>query len=97
MYPVGGTVLFGIQDASKFGRNVLDEIPVDLVSNVILQHVQRGTRGVVNASSQLFIPRTFNQFVQDVQQAVPDDWKRRLAVVTCTTNPSAKLSVLADL
>ena len=97
MYPVGGTVVFDAEEASKFGCNVLDEIPVDLVSNTILQHIQRGTRGVINASSQLFIPRTFNQFVQDVQEAVPEDWRRRLPVVACTTNPSAKLSVLAEL
>ena len=97
MYPVGGTVVFDVQDASKFGCNILDEIPVDLVSNTILQHIQRGTRGVINASSQLFIPRTFNQFVRDVRQTVPEDWRHRLPVVACTTNPSAKVSVLADL
>ncbi len=97
MHPVGGTVLFGVEDAATFGRNVLDEIPVDLVSNVIFQHIQRGTQGVVNASSQLFVPRTFNQFLEDLQRAVPDDWRRKLPVVTCTANLSVKLSMLADL
>ncbi|RDL35764.1 Fatty acyl-CoA reductase [Venustampulla echinocandica] len=97
MYPVGGTVLFGVEDASLFGQNVVDEIPVDLVSNVILQHIQRGTIGVVNASAQLFVPRTFNQFLQDIHCAVPDRWRRRLPVVACTTNPSAEQSELADL
>ncbi|KAH8660502.1 male sterility protein [Xylariales sp. PMI_506] len=97
MLPVGGTVLYKVENASKFGHNILDEIPVDLVANVILQHIQRGTRGVVHASSQLFFSRTFNQFLEHVRRAVPAEWRGKLPVVSCTTDPSAKESMLADL
>lgn len=42
------------------GENILDQIPVDWHANLILLHVAAGTRGVVQACADLFIPRTFD-------------------------------------
>ncbi|KAF8145185.1 male sterility protein-domain-containing protein [Mycena galopus ATCC 62051] len=47
------------------GTNVLDEIPVDLVANLLLLHCMHGSTGVVHACAQSFIPRTTSQIVAE--------------------------------
>ncbi|KAJ7262062.1 NAD-binding domain 4 protein [Mycena rebaudengoi] len=40
------------------GTNIVDEIPVDIVANLILLHTIHGTRGIVHAGAQIFGART---------------------------------------
>ncbi len=44
--------------ALDYSNNILDKILVDLVANVLLQHVHSGTRRVVHTSSSYYIPKT---------------------------------------
>lgn len=88
MYPSDRPNLFHAAEGSSSGSNILDEIPVDLVANILLQNVQKGTRGPVNASSQFYIPRTFDDFVADVHKWVPDYWKVNVPLVEYTTDRS---------
>ncbi|GKT44860.1 fatty acyl-CoA reductase 2 [Colletotrichum spaethianum] len=78
------------------GKNIVDEIPVDLVSNIILQHVSRGTRGVVHTSSQCYIPRTFDDYLNDLERYVPDDWKPKMARPVFTTDRTARQCRVAE-
>ncbi|GKT91290.1 NAD-binding domain 4 protein [Colletotrichum tofieldiae] len=96
MYPTGGSALFHAPKGFTSGKNIVDEIPVDLVSNIILQHVQRGTRGVVHTSSQSYIPRTFDDYLNDLELYVPDDWKLKMARPVFTTNRSAQQCRVAE-
>jgi fatty acyl-CoA reductase len=50
--------------APAYSGNILDEIPVDLVANVLIQHVHSGTRGVVHASSSYYIPKTLEWILE---------------------------------
>ncbi|KAF8142424.1 male sterility protein-domain-containing protein [Mycena galopus ATCC 62051] len=47
------------------GTNVLDEIPVDLVANLLLLHCMHGSTGVVHACAHSFIPRTMSQLISE--------------------------------
>ncbi|GJC79777.1 fatty acyl-CoA reductase 2 [Colletotrichum liriopes] len=96
MYPTGGSALFHAPEGFTSGKNIVDEIPVDLVSNIILQHIQRGTRGVVHTSSQSYIPRTFDDYLNDLELYVPDDWKLKMARPVFTTNRSAQQCRVAE-
>ena len=68
MQPTGGK---SIWYAPTHGGNILDEIPVDLVANVLLQHVHSGTRGVVHASSSYYIPKTLEWILEQPRKHLP--------------------------
>ncbi|KAJ7135894.1 NAD-binding domain 4 protein [Mycena epipterygia] len=53
------------------GSNIVDEIPVDLVANLILLHAMHGTTGIVHASSQSYTPRRLSQFHDDIRAHIP--------------------------
>ncbi|KAJ6489006.1 male sterility protein-domain-containing protein [Mycena sanguinolenta] len=53
------------------GSNIFDEIPVDLVSNLILLHIMRGTTGIVHACSQSYVPRSLSQFHDAIRAHIP--------------------------
>ncbi|KAJ6594610.1 NAD-binding domain 4 protein [Mycena capillaripes] len=64
------------------GANILDEIPVDLVANIVLLHAARGTVGIVHAGAQSYVPRSLAQMHADIRAEVPgaafayvDDWQ----------------------
>ena len=76
MQPTGGR---SIWYAPTRGDNVLDEIPVDLVANVLLQHVHSGTRGVVHASSSYYIPKTLGWILKQPFKYLPAHWVARMA------------------
>lgn len=68
MQPTGGKSIWYTPD---HGSNILDEIPVDLVANVLLQHVHSGTRGVVHASSSYYIPKTLEWILEQPSKHLP--------------------------
>ncbi|KAJ0161301.1 Fatty acyl-CoA reductase 2 [Colletotrichum tanaceti] len=99
MYPTtagGDTALFHAPEGFSSGRNTVDEIPVDLVSNMILQHVRRRTRGVVHASSQSYTPRTLDDYLDDLARHVPADWRSRMPRPAFTADRSARQCRVAE-
>ncbi|ORY58516.1 uncharacterized protein BCR38DRAFT_413368 [Pseudomassariella vexata] len=58
----GGAVVLQAAAGSASGGNILDETPVDLVANIMLQHDQIGTEGVIHACSRSYIPKDFGFF-----------------------------------
>ncbi|EFQ32254.1 male sterility protein [Colletotrichum graminicola] len=96
MYPTGGSAVFHAPVGFSSGKNIVDEIPVDLASNIILQHVRRGTRGVIHTSSQSYIPRTFDDYLQDLARYVPDDWRTKMARPVFTTDRTARQCPVAE-
>jgi fatty acyl-CoA reductase len=56
---------------NKSGTNIVDEIPVDLVANLVLLHIARGSAGVVHACSHSYAPRSLAQMHADVRDQVP--------------------------
>jgi len=59
-----GTGIIHAAEGHKSGANIFDEIPVDWVSNLILLHATTGTRGVVHAGAESFVPRSFDHHVE---------------------------------
>ncbi|KAH8650287.1 male sterility protein [Tricladium varicosporioides] len=72
--------------APTHGGNILDEIPVDLVANVLLRHVHSGTRGVVHASSSYYIPKTLEWILEQPFKYLPAHWAARMATPAFTQN-----------
>ncbi|WYZ36100.1 hypothetical protein EsH8_X_000747 [Colletotrichum jinshuiense] len=96
MYPTGGSALFHAPEGFESGKNIVDEIPVDLVSNIALQHLQRKSRGVLHTSSQSYIPRTFDDYLDDLERYVPAEWKPKMAQPVFTTDRSARQCRVAE-
>jgi nucleoside-diphosphate-sugar epimerase len=76
MQPVGGE---SIWHTPTNGGNILDEIPVDLVANILLRHVHSGTRGVVHASASYYIPKTLKWILEQPFEYLPAHWTERMA------------------
>jgi hypothetical protein len=76
MRPTGGK---SIWYAPGHGANILDEIPVDLVANILLQHVHSGTHGVVHASSSYYIPKTLKWMLEQPFKHLPARRAARMA------------------
>ncbi|KAJ7108971.1 hypothetical protein C8R43DRAFT_1139775 [Mycena crocata] len=53
--PDSGVIHVSPTNASGF--NIVDEIPVDLVANIILLHMLKGTNGIVHAGAKSYTPR----------------------------------------
>ncbi len=96
MHPAKGAAVFPATKGSESGTAIFDELPVDLASNIILQHIQLGTRGVIHTSSQSYIPKTFDQFVADLYRYVPEAWKTKMATIVFSTDANEKLSPIAE-
>jgi fatty acyl-CoA reductase len=76
MQPTGGKSIWYTPDC---GSNILDEIPVDLVANVLLRHVHSGTRGVVHASSSYYIPKALKWILVQPTKHLPAHQAARMA------------------
>lgn len=62
-----GNRVFHAAEGSESGTNIFDEVPVDWVANLILLHAASGTRGIVHAGSESYIPRTLDDMVRVAQ------------------------------
>jgi alcohol-forming fatty acyl-CoA reductase len=96
MRPVGGTSIFHASAEHPAGTNILDEIPMDLCVNLIMQHIQRGTTGIVHAVSRSYIPRTLRDRLEDLDKWMPEDEERPRTKVVFTTDRSQRQSSLAE-
>ncbi|KAF8175940.1 male sterility protein-domain-containing protein [Mycena galopus ATCC 62051] len=68
--------VFHVSPKHKSGSNILDEIPVDLVSNLILLHITRGSTGIVHAGAQSYVPRSLSQLHDTIRAQLSPDMAR---------------------
>jgi len=59
-----GNRVFHATDGSDSGTNIFDEVPVDWVANLTLLHAAAGTKGIVHAGSESYIPRTLDDMLR---------------------------------
>lgn len=60
------------EDAKQMSQDtIMDEIPVDLVSNACLLHLSTGSTGIVHAGSQLYTSMTAGGYIDQLQRYVP--------------------------
>ncbi|KAI0997067.1 hypothetical protein K3495_g11120 [Podosphaera aphanis] len=62
-----GNRVFHTAQGSNSGTNIFDEVPVDWVANLTLLHAAAGTRGIVHAGSESYIPRTLDEMLRVAQ------------------------------
>ncbi|KAJ6586350.1 hypothetical protein DFH09DRAFT_1308383 [Mycena vulgaris] len=67
--PDSGVVHVPLQHTS--GSNIVDEIPVDVVANLILLHPVHGITGVVRAGAQSYVPRSLSHLHADIRTHLP--------------------------
>lgn len=79
-----GTGIIHATEGQKSGTNIFDEIPVDWVSNLILLHTVVGTRGIVHAGAESFIPRTFDH---QLQVFLDDNAKEKISLAADKSVP----------
>ncbi|KAJ5865296.1 uncharacterized protein N7529_007212 [Penicillium soppii] len=60
----GGTRVWYSPTGRDAGSNIIDEIPVDLVSNILLLHMVEGSTGIVHAGAQLYNCRSARDFTE---------------------------------
>ncbi|RYP73514.1 hypothetical protein DL771_003553 [Monosporascus sp. 5C6A] len=96
LFPTGGINTFPPCRGSASGTNVLDEIPVDLVANILLQHTYRRTMGVVHASSSLYVPKTLDDYLAEARGYAPASWRPRIARTIFSTDNGLGTGKLAN-
>ncbi|KAL5344092.1 male sterility protein-domain-containing protein [Aspergillus crustosus] len=93
----GGTQTWHAAQGYESGTNILDEIPVDFVANACLIHVAARTRGIVQVGSELYVQRTFDDFLEIVRTHVPPEIREQLPKIIFVQDRSIPQSFLAEL
>ncbi|KAL3464573.1 male sterility protein-domain-containing protein [Aspergillus heterothallicus] len=93
----GGKQIWHAAEGYESGANILDEVPVDFVANACLLHAAARTRGIVQVGSQLYVQRTFDDFLEIVRTHVPPDIRDQLPIITFVQDKSLPQSFLAEL
>ncbi|KAL4778960.1 male sterility protein-domain-containing protein [Aspergillus varians] len=93
----GGKQIWYAAEGYENGVNILDEIPVDFVANACLLHAAAKTRGVVQVGSELYVQRTFDDFLNLVRFHVPPEMREQLPEIIFVQDRSTPQSFLAEL
>ncbi|KAJ7247528.1 male sterility protein-domain-containing protein [Mycena rebaudengoi] len=78
--------VFHVSPQHPTGSNVLDEIPVDLVANLLLLHVMHGTTGIVQAGAESYVRRSLSQLHDTIRAQMPSS----------VGGPAAQFSYVSD-
>lgn len=92
-----GTQVWHAAEGYKSGANTLDEIPVDFVANGCLLHAAARTQGIVHLGSQLYVPMTFDGFLDLTVSNAPPEYRKNLPTVVFTDDKSVPQHFVADL
>ncbi|KAL2817486.1 male sterility protein-domain-containing protein [Aspergillus cavernicola] len=93
----GGKQIWYAAEGYESGTNILDEIPVDFVANACLLHAAARTRGIVQIGSELYVQRTFDDFLNLVRSHVPAEIREQLPIITFVQDRNIPQSLLAEL
>ncbi|KAJ5593822.1 uncharacterized protein N7459_000030 [Penicillium hispanicum] len=93
----GATQVWHAAKGYRSGANIIDEIPVDFVANACLLHAAAHTTGIVQVSSGLYEPFTFDEYLEIVHSNAPPAVRRELPRVIFTEVHSAPQCFLAEL
>ncbi|KAK6966829.1 fatty acyl-CoA reductase [Favolaschia claudopus] len=89
--------VFRVPPLHPAGTNVLDEIPVDIVANIVLLHLMHGTTGIVHAGAESFgLPRTLADFHRDIVEHFPRELHARPPRFQYITDKSEKQGRYAE-
>lgn len=94
---VGGTQIWHATEGYTSGANILDEIPVDYVANACLLHAAARTTGIVHIGSELYVQRTFDEFLHVTQTSAPPAVRRNLPEILFTEDRNVPQCFLAEL
>ncbi|KAJ5295644.1 NAD-binding domain 4 protein [Penicillium antarcticum] len=87
--------IFHATEGSQSGTNVLDEIPVDFIANACLLHAANETYGIVHVGCELYVSRTFDDFIDLYRLVVPPE--KQASGVVFVQSRNQDQCFLADL
>ncbi|RDW58988.1 fatty acyl-CoA reductase [Aspergillus mulundensis] len=93
----GGKQTWHATEGYESGVNILDEIPVDFVANACLLHAAAKTRGIVQIGSELYVQRTYDDFLHLLRDHVPPEVRGQLPEITFVQDRSIPQHWLAEL
>lgn len=93
----GAKQIWHATEGYKTGANVLDETPVDFVANACLLHAAARTTGIVHVGAELFIRRTFDEFIRLTYAAAPLELRKDMPTIIFTEDRSVPQCFLAEL
>ncbi|KAI9373444.1 male sterility protein-domain-containing protein [Aspergillus egyptiacus] len=93
----GGKQIWHAAEGYESGTNILDEIPVDFVANACLLHAAARTRGIVQVGSELYVQRTFDDFLNFLRVNAPAEIREELPIITFVRDRNIPQSFLAEL
>lgn len=96
MWPIGGLDVWHAAQGSTSGSNVLDEVPVDVVANLLLLHTMLSTRGVAQLGSLNYTPKKFDTMVEDLRRSLPPSWLPKIPTTFFTTDRTKRQGQLAQ-
>ncbi len=79
------------------GSNIFDIIPVVWVANLVLLHAISGTRGIVHAGAESYMPVTFDELVAGGRVAVSDEVRKMLPPFNFVSSLRSMFLVCYDL
>ncbi|CAK1367604.1 unnamed protein product [Cercospora beticola] len=79
---------------SSSGTNVLDELPVDWASNVLLLHIAKGTHGIVHASAGTYIKQTSNDALMNISHSGITGINKAIQWIAAESGPQCTLANL---
>ncbi|PYH48829.1 uncharacterized protein BP01DRAFT_288491 [Aspergillus saccharolyticus JOP 1030-1] len=82
---------------SSSGSHIVDEIPVDLVSNICLLHLAQGSQGIVQAAAQLYCYLTMDDFIALASPHIPPDLSLPMPCFKWDVDESLEPCFLASL
>ncbi|KAL4808077.1 male sterility protein-domain-containing protein [Aspergillus unguis] len=93
----GGKQTWHAAEGYESGANIIDEIPVDFVANACLLHAAARTQGIVQIGSELYVQRTFDDFLKMLHTQAPAEIREQLPEITFVQDRSIQQSFLAEL
>ncbi|KAL4999984.1 male sterility protein-domain-containing protein [Aspergillus recurvatus] len=93
----GGKQTWHATEGYESGANILDEIPVDFVANACLLHAAAKTRGIVQIGSELYVQRTYDDFLNLLRDYAPPEFREQLPEIIFVQDRNIPQHWLADL
>ncbi|KAJ5953617.1 hypothetical protein N7454_000513 [Penicillium verhagenii] len=93
----GATQIWHSAEGYSTGANIIDEIPVDFVANACLLHAAARTTGIVQIGSELYVPFTFDGYLDIVHSNAPPAIRKELPQIIFTEDRNVPQCFLAEM
>ncbi|CAG8013396.1 unnamed protein product [Penicillium salamii] len=93
----GGDRVWHTLPGQPSATNIFDEVPIDLVANVILLHTMLQTKGIVHACAQLHVQCTGDEYIARAKRHVPHFLRKKRSCFKFSEDLSIPQCLFAEL